>query len=84
MTCADVVTWAQAACKKLMSSFSADVAMGLPLGEYLRLVSPTTYSSDPATCDSRQILLSIIYKLAQVRRTCIPGLEWPVFEPCGT
>lgn len=34
----------QGACKSLMQRFSGDVAMGVPPGEYLRMISPSTYT----------------------------------------
>jgi hypothetical protein len=40
----------QGACTQLMRTFSADVPMRLPPGEYLRLLSPATYASEPPTC----------------------------------
>lgn len=40
----------QGACKSLMQRFSGEVAMGLPAGEYLRLVSPATYARQHSAC----------------------------------
>jgi hypothetical protein len=36
----------QGACKSLMQRFSGDVAMGVPPREYLRMISPSTYTPD--------------------------------------